>query len=606
MLDSVWELIKKGIPASKYYRSLMKSMFMIGFFLPFIPMILVGGIVFYQFHAAYEENVHTRLSEVVHKGKRHIDQFLKDRLSDLRFIAETFPFEELREESVLQDILRNLQMQHGSVFVELGVVDGKGVQVAYAGPNKSPEALSVDASWYREVMNADHVISDVSSSSVGLPHVTIAVRCFLKGEPWVLSSTIDYEALNKLVEDIRIGATGVALILNRDGQCQTRPLCKINPAKGTFMDFLGVKDKAKEDISIVQRTDDSGDESIYVTTFLKDGDWLLVYRESASEAFSGLRKARKVAFVIILLAALCIAANAVSLSKKMVRRIELADRKKEKMREQMFQTAKLASIGELASGIAHEINNPVATMVEEAGWIEDLLEEKEFQQSKNLSEFRRALKQICTQGERCKEITHKLLSFARRTDFRVQKVRLNELIEDIIAITGKRANDSDVVVIKDIQKDLPEFHVSPTELQQVFLNLINNALDAMERRGGTLSISAKLREDHIVIDVSDTGRGIPKEDLPRIFDPFFTTKSVGRGTGLGLSICYGIVKEMGGEIGVNSVVGNGTTFSIKIPISKQREDTKWSPSETRDSYRQSVNLYPEGIANGHSKRSVSR
>ena len=145
--------------------------------------------------------------------------------------------------------------------------------------------------------------------------------------------------------------------------------------------------------------------------------------------FPGLRKAKIVTIVTILLAGLFIAANAWSLSKKTVRRIKEADEKKQKMNEQMFQTGKLASIGELASGIAHEINNPVAIMVEEAGWIDDLLQEEEFKESQNLDEFKRALKQIRIQGKRCKEITHKLLSFARKTDFKVQPVQLGEIIE---------------------------------------------------------------------------------------------------------------------------------------------------------------------------------
>ena len=106
---------------------------------------------------------------------------------------------------------------------------------------------------------------------------------------------------------------------------------------------------------------------------------------------------------------------------------------------------------------------------------------------------------------------------------------------------------------------------SQSELQQVFLNLINNALDAMEKEGGILNITTHLEGDYLVVEVSDTGPGIPEPNRQRIFDPFFTTKPVGKGTGLGLSICYGIIKKMGGEINVNSALGRGTTFTIKLP-----------------------------------------
>ena len=138
-------------------------------------------------------------------------------------------------------------------------------------------------------------------------------------------------------------------------------------------------------------------------------------------------------------------------------------REKELMNEQIVQTGKLASVGELAAGIAHEINNPVAIMVEEAGWIEDLLEEEAFQEEENLTEFKRALDQIRTQGRRCKEITHKLLSFARKTDARVQEVRIKPLIEEIVSLSAQGAKYSNVTINTDLSEDLPPVQVSPSE-----------------------------------------------------------------------------------------------------------------------------------------------
>jgi len=228
-------------------------------------------------------------------------------------------------------------------------------------------------------------------------------------------------------------------------------------------------------------------------------------------------------------------------------------------------------VGELAAGIAHEINNPVAIMVEEAGWMGDLLEEEEFHESENLAEFVRAIEQIQTQGKRCKEITHKLLSFARQTDTTVQDIHIKELLEELVALSTQRAKYSMVEIQTDFPDDLPFLKESVSELQQVFFNLINNALDAMENDGGTLTISSRRKENYIIIKVSDTGKGIPEVNLGRIFDPFFTTKPVGKGTGLGLSICYGIIDKMGGKLEVESTVGTGTTFLVSIPI-KENSD----------------------------------
>ncbi|MDY7038665.1 MAG: ATP-binding protein, partial [Thermodesulfobacteriota bacterium] len=378
---------------------------------------------------------------------------------------------------------------------------------------------------------------------------------------------IDFVAFNNLVQEIRVGETGFAFILNKEGQFQTKPLREIRPDRAPYTEFLGYDEKAREKIHIVERKDDSGNKNIYVAAFLKHGDWLLIYQQGASDAFSDFTNALKVALIIILVGGLAIITMAFVLSKRLIAHLSQVDREKEMMNEQIVETGRLASVGELASGIAHEINNPVAIMVEEAGWIEDLLKEEEFHDSKNLDEFSRALKQINTQGKRCKEITHKLLSFARKTDSRIQDVHINEMMEELVALSAQRARYANVTINTDFREDLPSLRVSQSELQQVFLNLINNALDAIGKDGGEINITSRLRGNNIVIGIDDNGQGIAAANLNRIFDPFYTTKPVGKGTGLGLSICYGIIKKLGGEIKVRSTKGTGTKFRVHIPIS---------------------------------------
>jgi two-component system NtrC family sensor kinase len=552
--------------ADRHYKSLMKSMLLTGVVVPLIPMVLVSGIILYQSRASYKNEIQTYLEEVIQQGTERIDHFLEERLADISLLADTFSFQQLTDEFFLLKMLDRLQKHYGSAFSDLEVIDDEGVRVAYAGPLKSANPRHLGSDWYREVMRSGYVIGNVTFGSGDIPHIVMAVRKSRMGKDWVLLTGIDRDVFNRVVKETATGRSGSAFVINRNGQYQAGSIHHIDPGERSLMDFLGIREGVERDIFVVQRTNGSGHENIYVTSFLKTGDWALVYYQRASEAFSGLRRTETIALTAILMVSLLIGANAISLSKKMIRRIQQADREKQKQNEQMFQTGKLASIGELAAGIAHEINNPVAIMVEEAGWIDDLLEEKEFQQSKNLSEFQRALGQIRTQGERCKEITHKLLSFARKTDSRLETIRLNELIEDMVTISAKRARFSGIIINMEIEKDLPPIEVSPSELQQVFLNLINNALDAMEKKGGTLSISSRLEEDHIVIEVSDDGVGIPEDNLSQIFDPFFTTKPVGKGTGLGLSICYGIIKKLGGEISVRSIIGKGSTFRVRLPL----------------------------------------
>lgn len=232
----------------------------------------------------------------------------------------------------------------------------------------------------------------------------------------------------------------------------------------------------------------------------------------------------------------------------------------------------LGPVGDLAAGIAHEINNPVGIMVEEAGWIDDLIHEANLPDDENLQELKRALKQIKTQGERCKQITHKLLTFARKTDPRLRDIQVNQLIKKVLSSSVLRLT-SEIRVDSQLDSDLPTVSGSISELEQVLLNLLSNGIDALGPEGGVVTVRTWPEGDRVVIEVADNGQGIANEQIDRVFEPFFTTKSVGKGTGLGLSICYGIVKKHGGDIKIDSEPGVGTRVRVYLPIRGAGEST---------------------------------
>jgi len=530
------------------------------------PMLLVSGIILYQFHASYKEKILAHLETLVNKHKRTIDSFLEEKLAEIRFLAKAFSFEELGDESFLRDRLETLQQVHGPDFVDLGVVNSQGVQMAYAGPFRLEEAHYSESDWFQNAMRRKYIISDVFLGLRGLPHFIVAVKEDWMGAPYILRATIDFAAFNDLVQNIQIGRTGFAYILNKEGELQTKTRLEVLPTTGPCREWVQGERAICEDMCICESEDEEGIGHLYVGAYLKNGDWLLMFRQRLSDVFSDFRKSVEVTLILLCLGGISIITMAYILSKRMARRVSEVDMEKQMMNEQIVETGKLASVGELAAGIAHEINNPVAIMVEEAGWIEDLLQEEEFKSSENMDEFRRALVQIATQGRRCKEITHKLLSFARKTDATVQEVQINDVIDEIVSLSNQRARVSNVSINTDLQTNLPTLRVSPSEMQQVFLNMINNSLDAMEKQGGTITIRSLLKDNTMVIEIADNGPGIPSADLGRIFDPFYTTKPVGQGTGLGLSICYGIIKKLGGDIEVTSTLDEGTTFYVKIPL----------------------------------------
>lgn len=562
----------KNLIDKPYYKSLTQYLMPSFIVVSFAPMILVGFVILHQFQSSYKEKVNAHLKELVLKHKQNIDSFLEEKAIDLKVFLKTYGVEQLFDDVFLSKKLSILQAEYNGVFVDIGVVDKNGQQVSYAGPFKLDKADYSQAEWFKKAIQEDVFVSDVFLGLRGLPHFIISVKQKYGHADWIVRVTIDFVAFNNLVENIRIGETGFAFIVNQKNEFQTKPRIDVSWEKTAYLNLLETPSPSLKDVFITrQRVGDNNeiivaDEYIYVSSFLKKGEWLLVYRQNTSDAFSIVYKATKLALLILILGGLGIISVAFILSRRMVGFIAKSDSEKEMMNQQVIETSKLASVGELASGVAHEINNPVAIMVEEAGWIQDLLEEEEFSNSENLEELKRALKQIKTQGSRCKEITHKLLSFARKTESSNQEIDLTELIVELIDLTRQRTKYSNVKVEVNMLTDLPTITASSTELQQIFLNLVNNAIDAMEQSGGIVTISSQHHSNKILVKVSDTGPGIPQSNIDRIFDPFFTTKPVGKGTGLGLSICYGIVKKMGGDINVESEAGVGTTFSVFLPV----------------------------------------
>ena len=241
---------------------------------------------------------------------------------------------------------------------------------------------------------------------------------------------------------------------------------------------------------------------------------------------------------------------------------DISDRKR--MEEEMVHSSKLAAVGELASGVAHEINNPLASVAGYAEEMLDLVKEKGGLKSTDIDEFQEALTTILDQANRCKEIIQSLLNFARQGEFEVIPVKINDLIEKTLVLIDPEIRTFRTKIFKEMDPDLPPAETNPSQLQQVFLNIIKNALDAMDS-GGELSIATQARNGIIQIKFRDDGKGIPPENIGKIFNPFFTTKPTGSGTGLGLSICYRIMDKLKGSIEVESQPGHGSTFVVNVP-----------------------------------------
>ena len=235
-----------------------------------------------------------------------------------------------------------------------------------------------------------------------------------------------------------------------------------------------------------------------------------------------------------------------------------------KMEQQMIATERLASLGTLAAGVAHEINNPLAIIRESAGWMKSILNKEELADMPRKGDFEMALGKIEKGVERAKRITLQLLGSVKQTDSTLSEVDLKELMDETVDLLHKEAANKDIEIVQLIDPSLRTIWTDPYKLRQVLINLITNAVHATGPRG---KITATLEPvgDRVALTIQDTGRGIPREHLEKIFEPFFSTKPPGEGTGLGLFVTRSIIEKLGGEMDVESQLGQGTRFCVRLP-----------------------------------------
>jgi len=537
-----------------------------------IPLFVMTGIYYQLIEKSIDNALILRTERVASNTRRAVSFFFEERLAALKFMVNDRDYKDLINPTQLSEILKNLKLGFGGL-TDLSVIDYNGTQLTYAGPYNLEGKDYSQQNWFLECQKRNAYVSEVFSGYRGVPHIVVAVKHTRPdGNFFIIRATLETERLFNAVTSYKSGTYADIFMINHDGVVQspskyyekkTRRISIEVPEYSSRTKALLTKDRKGIPVIVSYAFINT---SITPTPFI-----LIVVKEKEGVSVMKIWLGLKTNFNLFLAISAMVIVLIMSLTAtSLINKIYFADRSKAEAMLSAEQKGQLASIGQLAAGVAHEINNPLALINETAGYIKDLFVIKsQYQDDPELIE---QIDVILDAVERCGAITRQLLGFARQLDVESRSLNLKVMMTNLLSFFQKEAEYRNISILLDVEDGTPSIETDRKKLQQILLNLINNAFQAMDK-DGNLSIKIGIvGTDMVRISIEDSGCGIEEHHLNKIFDPFFTTKQEGKGTGLGLSITFGLVKKLHGNISVNSKVGEGTTFVITLPINFKKEE----------------------------------
>jgi len=550
------------------FRRIWKRAVLVTATMALVPLI-IWALAGYRLNLDTAESelvLHT--SQLVSNSWRSVSLFISERRSVLDFIAHDHTFETLNDKVRLAAILDNLNKRFGR-FTDLGVINSSGIQQTYVGPHQLGGLDYRNELWFRQVLKHGFYISELVVGYRKKPHLDFAVKRDLPGGSFfVLRAALDSQKFNELIAQFEVGKKSDAFVINREGVLQTPSRYHGSVLKKIQIRIPDYASKAH----VFESKNDKNEPTVIGYAYIPETPFILMIVKQKGELIQSWYKTGWAFTGILATSILMILLVTLGVASHLVDQIHKADQERVDTLHQVEHTNKMVSLGRLASGVAHEINNPLAIINQKAGHIRDIFTLTEaYKKDAKLIDL---VDSVLTTVHRCAEVTKGLLNFARHLNLSIQTINLQEIINEVQSVLTKEAEFRCITVGVDLSENIPPFESDRGKLEQVFFNLFNNAIAVMND-GGHLEIKAEREDtDFVSITFSNSGPSIPEADLKHVFEPFFYSRTGESGTGLGLAVTYVLVKEIGGQISVQSELGTGTRFNIRLPLKMPRTDQK--------------------------------
>jgi signal transduction histidine kinase len=525
------------------------------------PLVIMTAINYRSDRASYRAAGVADVTRILTSTQRTLEFVIEERRSALSLLLTEQSRAELASDIRLEETLNNLKNSFGG-FVDLGLIDSDGNQTHYAGPYPLEGRNYSDQEWFHEVLMRGTHVSDVFMGYRNFPHFVIAIKHDLgRGNYYVLRTTIDMELIYRELYKLELDSNTDVFLINESGILQTASAFYGDVLQPTDIDIPAY---ARRGLRVAGHRR-SGQWETEGSAWIAESPFYLVVKLRQATALSYWLSHRSDLLWFLGLSIALILIVIFYSSNLLVRRLRRADLERARIFHNAEYTNKMATLGRLAAGVAHEINNPLAIINEKAGLMKDMATfTPDFPKKDKVLGL---VDSITGSVDRCSRVTHRLLGFARRMDIQKELIDLEPLLKEVVGFQTTEAAHRNIQVIYDIPDSIPSIQSDRGQLQQVFLNLVNNAFAAVPDGGTVNIVIAQPNVNEVAITIRDNGSGIPEEDLKHIFEPFFSTKGQA-GTGLGLSITHDIVERLGGLIEVHSELGKGTRFIVNLPVEK--------------------------------------